>query len=344
VASHLGGIRDGMVISWPARIKQVGQIRTQFAHVIDIAPTIYEAAHVSAPRSVDGVVQQPIDGTSMVYTFDAADAPGRHREQYFELLGNRSYYKDGWMASTVPGNMPWDNSGKVDPNSFKWVLYDLNTDWSQSRDVSAENPGKLAELEADFDKAAKRFHVYPLDANALARMRPGSRPSPLDGRTRFVYYPGETRYTAAAFPSVGRGWSITAQVGVDGGPAQGPIVVQGDHFGGQGLVLDQGRPTYIYNPGDMEHVFKVQAPDALGPGRHEIVVAFSRAPSGSGDVVELMVDGKSVAKAQLPAPVRGRGAAYVGRPGIAPLIDGASATAIPTSCGCQIASVTLERR
>jgi arylsulfatase len=343
VASHLGGLRDGMVMSWPARIKQVGQIRTQFSHLIDIAPTIYEAAGITPPRSVDGVVQQPLDGTSMVYTFDHPEAPGRHREQYFELLGNRSYYKDGWMASTLPGNPPWDNSGKVDPNSFKWALYDLNTDWSQSKDVSAQYPKKLAELQADFDRAAKKFHVYPLDANALARMRPGSRPSPLDGRTSFAYYPGETRYTGQAFPSVGRGWRITAQVGVDGGPAQGPILVQGDHFGGQGLVLDQGRPTYIYNPGDMEHVYKLQAPEPLAAGPHEIAVAINPG-TGPGDVVDLIVDGKSVAQMRTPGPVRGRGSAYVGRSGIAPLADGAYAPVIPAACGCTIASVKVEKR
>jgi arylsulfatase A-like enzyme len=342
VASHLGGLRDGMVISWPARIKQVGQIRTQFGHVIDIAPTVYEAAHVTPPRTVDGVVQQPIDGTSLVYTFDNANAPARHREQYFELLGNRSYYKDGWMASTLPGNPPWDNSGKVDPNTFKWALYDLNTDWSQSRDVSAQHPNKLAELQADFDQAAKKFHVYPLDANALARMRPGSRPSPLDGRRSFAYYPGDTRYTGAAMPGLGRGWTITAALGVDGGPEQGPILVQGDHFGGLGLLLDQGRPTFIVNPGDMEHVTKLQAPDSLPAGPHEIAVAISAA-EGRGDVIELLVDGKSVARTQTASPVRGRGAAYVGRAGIAPLMDGPTATPIPASCGCVINSVKIEQ-
>jgi arylsulfatase len=173
-------------------------------------------------------------------------------------------------------------------------------------------------------------------------MRPGVRPSPLEGRTKFAYYPGDTRYAGGTFPSTGRGWTITAQVGVDGGAAQGPILVQGDHFGGQGLVLDQGRPTYIYNPGDMDHVYRVQAPEALGPGQHEIVVAFGPG-TGPGDVVDLMVDGKSVAQMRTPGPVRGRGAAYVGRSGIAPLVDGVYAPVIPASCGCTIAKVTIEK-
>ncbi len=342
MASHLGGLRDCMVVSWPARIKQVGQVRSQFSHVIDVAPTIYEAAHVTPPRTVDGVAQQPIDGTSLVYSFDHPEAPARHREQYFELVGNRSYYKDGWMASTLPGNMPWDNSGKVDPKDFKWALYDLNTDWSQSRDVSAENPKKLAELKADFDKAATRYHVYPLNAAVGARMGPGNRPNPLDGRTSFTYYPGDTRYTAAAFPAARAGWTITAEVGTDGGPAQGPILTQGDHFGGQGLLLDQGRPTYIYNPGDMEHLVKLQAPQPLGAGRHQIAVVFG-AGEGRGSAVDLRVDGQSVASLRTPFAVGGRGAAYIGRPGIAPLVDGSNAPAMPSSCGCAIGYVKIEK-
>jgi arylsulfatase len=341
VASHLGGLRDGMVVSWPRRIKRVGEIRTQFSHVIDVAPTIYEAARITPPKAVDGTTQQPIDGVSMVYTFDHPEAPNRHREQYFELVGNRSYFKDGWMASTIPGNPPWDNSGKVDPTAFKWALYDLNTDWSQSRDVSAAHPAKLAELKADFDRAAIRNHVYPLDAHVAARMSPQYRPSPLDGRTSFAYYPGDTRYTAVAFPSVGRGWTITASVNVGEG-AQGPILVQGDHFGGQGLVLDHGRPTYVFNPGDLEHVYMAQAADALTPGPHEIAVSIAPG-EGRGDVVQLTVDGKAAAETRTPSPVRGRGAAYVGRAGIAPLTDGPNAVQIPEACGCEIKVLKIER-
>jgi arylsulfatase len=343
MASHLGGLRDGMVMSWPRRITRVGEIRTQFSHVIDIAPTIYEAAGVSLPKTVDGVAQMPLDGVSMVYSFDHPEAPGRHREQYFELLGNRSYYKDGWMASTLPGNMPWDNSGKVDPKTFKWALYDLNTDWSQSRDVSAENPRKLAELRADFDKAAAKFHVYPLDANVLARMAPGVRPSPLFGRTSFTYYPGDTRYTAQAFPAVGAGWTITADIGTDGGPAQGPLLVQGDHFGGQALILDQGHPTYIYNPGDLQHLVRLEAPSALSAGRHRISLVLTSERGQRGATVDMKVDGQTVASLKSEFALGGRGAAYVGRPGIAPIADGPLAPEIPMKCGCDIGFVKVER-
>jgi len=341
VASHLGGLRDGMVISWPDRIRQVGQIRSQFSHVIDIAPTIYEAAHITAPKVVDGVTQQPIDGTSMVYTFDHVDALPRHREQYFEMLGNRSYYKDGWMASTIPGRMPW-GAGNADPNKFTWALYDLNKDWSQSKDVSPEYPKKLAELKADFDKAARKFHVYPLNADLGPRMAAQYRPSLIAGRTSFTYYPGDTRYNNYSFPGVGVGWTITASVGVDSSKASGPVLVQGDHFGGQALVLDAGDPTYIYNPGDMEHIVRLRAPAALKPGEHSIAVAF-RPASGSGATIDLMVDGQSAAETKVSFPVLGRGAAYVGRAGIAPLTDDSATQPMLSACACKINFVRIEK-
>ncbi|MFZ1992011.1 MAG: arylsulfatase [Alphaproteobacteria bacterium] len=341
VASHLGGLRDGMVISWPDRIKQIGQVRTQFSHVIDIAPTIYEAAHITASKVVDGVDQLPLDGISMVYTFDHADAPPRHREQYFEMLGNRSYYKDGWMASTIPGRMPW-GAGNADPNKFTWALYDLNTDWSQSKDVSGEYPKKLAELKADFDKAARKFHVYPLNADLGPRMAAQYRPSLIAGRTSFTYYPGDTRYNNYSFPSASVGWTITASVGVDTAKISGPVLVQGDHFGGQALVLDAGHPTYIYNPGDMERVVRLRAPAALKPGEHSIAVAFKPA-GGPGTAIDLIVDDQSAAETKVSFPVLGRGAAYIGRAGIAPLTDDAANSPIPAACDCKINFVRIEK-
>jgi arylsulfatase len=343
VASHLGGLRDGMVISWPDRIKQKGQLRTQFGHVTDIAPTIYEAAHITAPKTVDGVTQMPIDGTSLVYTFDNPQAPSRHREQYFEMLGNRSYYKDGWMASTLPGRLPWGNGGTAKPEDFKWALYDLNTDWAQATDVSAKYPKKLEELKADFDRAAKANHVYPLNADLNSRLSPTLRPSLVEGRTSFTFYPGDTRYTPTSFPAIGRGMTVTATVGVGGGPAQGPVLVQGDHFGGQGLLLDQGRVTWLYNVGDLHTVYTLQAPEPLKAGEHVIAVRFTGAPSGPGTTVDLTVDGQSVARGQFAQPVQTRGEAYIGHPGIAPLADGPDIPAIPAACGCEIRSVKIDR-
>jgi len=346
VASHLGGIRDGMVISWPDRIKDAGGIRSQFTHVIDVAPTIYEAAHVTPPKEVDGVKQQPIDGTSMVYSFDDKNAPSRHREQYFEMLGNRAYYKDGWIASTIPGRMPWGAGGNADPNKFKWALYDLNTDYSQSKDVSAQYPQKLAELQADFDKAAKKYHVYPLNADLGPSMAPQYRPSVLDNRSSYTYYAGDTRYSGYAFPSPGPGWTIEASLSISSSSASGPILVEGDHFGGQALVLDKGHPTFIFNPGDMNSVLKVQAPKALSAGQHEVAIVLGSAPPAKqgglpGSIVDLEVDGTSVAKTQVSFGVRGRGDAYIGERGIAPIMDGVPR--LPEKCDCKIDRVTLKR-
>jgi arylsulfatase len=338
VASHLGGLRDGMVISWPAGIKSVGEIRPQFGHVVDIAPTVYDAAHISPPKSVDGVVQQPLDGVSLVYTFDDKSAPPRHHEQYFEMLGNRSYYKDGWMASTIPGRMPW-GAGDAAPEAFKWALYDLNTDWSQSKDVSAEHPEKLAELQADFDKAARKYHVYPLNADLGPRMAARYRPSLVFGRTAFNYYPGDTRYNNSSFPTNGVGWTITASLSVDGARASGPVLVQGDHFGGQALVLDKGHPTYIYNPGDLSHLVTVRAPEALQGGEHSVSIAFAAA-DGRGTRIDLSVDGKVATQMMVDIPIVGRGDAYVGRAGIAPLVENGAMT---ETCDCRIDFVRVEK-
>ncbi|MET3471769.1 arylsulfatase [Novosphingobium sp. 1529] len=342
VASHLGGLRDGMVVSWPARIKQIGQIRTQFTHVVDIAPTIYEAAGIKAPASVDGVKQQPIDGTSMVYTFDHADAASRHREQYFEMLGNRAYYKDGWMASTLPGNMPWSAAGTVDPKTFKWALYDLHRDWSQSRDVSAQFPGKLAELKAAFDRAARQNHVLPLDAKLLERMSPTLRPSLVANRTTFRYEPGDTRYPASSFPAIGPGWTIAATVATAGGRDSGPILVQGDHFGGQALLLDEGRPAYLYSVGDERNFVVLRSAQALKAGTHQIELHF--AAEAGATVLQLRVDGSQVDQARTSLKVRGHGDAYVGRNGIAPFSYNPALPTIPDTCDCEIQglSVTLQ--
>jgi len=341
VASHLGGLRDGMVISWPERIRQVGGVRTQFSHVIDIAPTIYEAAGIRPPEVIDGVRQQPLDGVSMVYTFDHPEAPSRHREQYFEMLGNRAYYKDGWMASTIPGRMPWTATGTADPNDFQWALYDLNSDWSQSRDVAALYPARLAELKADFERAARRNHVYPLNADVASRMAPDLRPSQLGRRTRFTYAPGDTRYPASSFPALGPGWTVIADLAVAGGRASGPILVQGDHFGGHALFLDSGRPTYLFNAGDDRHLLMVTAPEPLAAGSHSVAVTFRS--EGRTSIADLSVDGRIVASGRTELRLGGRGDAYVGHAGIAPLTYDPAFAPMSDVCDCDIRAVTLTK-
>jgi arylsulfatase A-like enzyme len=323
VASHLGGLRDGLVISWPKRIPQTGQVRSQFHHVIDIAPTIYEAAGITAPQLVDGHAQQPIDGVSMVYTFDHATAPSTHREQYFELHGNRAYYKDGWFASTKPEVLPWDHTvSKTDPTKFAWELYDLKSDYSQSRNLAPRQPAKLAELQADFDSAARKYHVYPLASDIMTRLAPGTRPDILEGRSRFTYYPGDTRYPASTFPYLRPRWSMTAHIEVAQPQAHGPLVRQGDQFAGMGLLLEHGRPTFLYNPtGRAEERVLLQAPAPLAAGAHDVQVRIepkSDAPRAA--TLVLSIDGRPAASADLPILYRVRGDTYIARKGIGVLM------------------------
>ncbi len=345
VASHLGGLKDGLVISWPKRIKEAGQLRPQFHHVIDIAPTIYEAAGITPPRSIAGYEQQPIDGTSMVYTFDHGDAPSTHREQYFEMLGNRSYYKDGWMASTTPGVLPWDRTNTaVDPQSFGWELYDLSHDFSQSRNVASRYPAKLAELQADFDAAARKYHVYPLASNIMGRVGPGNRPSLLEGRTRFSYAAGPTRYSPNSFPPMGNNWSMTAHLQVAGSNARGPVVVQGDVFGGIGLLLEEGRPTFLYNPsGRLSERVLLESASPLAAGAHDVQVRIEAAPAAGPRAARLTmaVDGTPVASAEVATLYRARGDAYIGRKGGGVLLPGQPIGALT---GAAVQSVDIDTK
>ncbi|HUK02434.1 MAG TPA: arylsulfatase [Steroidobacteraceae bacterium] len=345
VASHLGGLRDGMVISWPNRIKQVGQIRSQFHHVIDVAPTIYEAAGISAPQSVDGFVQQPIDGTSMLYTFDHAGAASTRHEQYFEMLGNRAYYKDGWIASTTPGVLPFDRSNTaVDPLTYGWELYDLRHDYSQSHDLAKQFPAKLAELKADFDTAARQYHIYPVVSNIMGRLGPGTRPSPIEGLTRFTYEAGDTRYAPNSFPTLGNSWLMTAHIELMSAAAQGPIVVQGDVSGGMGLTLEQGRATFLYNPsGRADERVQLQAAAPLTPGAHD--VRFATEPrAGAGPRAArllLSVDGGTPVSVDVPILYAVHGDAYIGREGLGPLLPGET---IGPLTGAVVRSVDIDTK
>ncbi|MXO66430.1 arylsulfatase [Altericroceibacterium endophyticum] len=325
VASHLGGLRDGLVISWPDRIHASGQTRRQFHHVIDIAPTIYEAAGIHPPEKVDGVAQQPIDGVSMVYSFSHPDAPSTRHQQYFEMLGNRSFYKEGWLAATTPPRAPFDRSTKpLDPAKFKWELYNLTVDYSQAHDISAQYPGKLAELKADFDEAAKRNHVYPIEADLIGRVGPGKRPSLIEGRDHLTFYPGDTRYAAGNFPSLKIGWKVDAHVTVTGDGAEGPVVINGDEAGGAGLLLDDGRPLYLYNPSAraQERVELVGEP--LPVGDHTITIAATADPEHGprAALLSMLVDGKTVTSAEVPILYPARGSGVVGRYNVRTLLKG----------------------
>jgi arylsulfatase len=248
VASHFGGTRNGLVISWPAHIKDRGGLRSQFAHVIDIVPTIYEAAGITPPTIMDGTEQMPLDGTSLVYTFGDAKAATRHTTQYFELVGNRGIYKDGWIANTTPLRLPWVTIGEEpNPDDFKWELYNISEDFSQANNLAAKNPEKLKELQDAFDVEAKKYNVYPLDSSFASRADPAIRPSLTRGRAEFAYYPGMIRIPEGSAPDFkNKSWTAAAEVTVPKGGASGVLATIGGRFGGWALMLKDSKPVFVY--------------------------------------------------------------------------------------------------
>ena len=311
VASHFGGTRNGMVISWPARIKDRGGLRSQFCHVIDIVPTIYEAARITPPTVMDGAKQKPLEGVSLVYTFDNVRAPTRHRTQYFELVGNRGIYKDGWMASTTPLRLPWVTSGyEPNPDDFKWELYNINEDFSQANNLAAQNPAKLRELQNAFDAEAKKYKVYPLDSSFASRVDPAIRPSLTRGRAEFTYYPGMIRIPEGSAPDFkNRSWAIAAELTIPDKGASGVLATIGGRFGGWALLMQDSKPEFVYALSNQaEHKFRVTSKESIPAGNHVVRFAFKYDGGGigKGAAGTLFVDGKSVAEARIPQTIQVR--------------------------------------
>jgi arylsulfatase len=321
VPSFFGGTRQGMAISWPARIKDKGGIRWQFHHVIDIVPTILEATGIPAPVMVDGIAQKPIEGVSLAYTFDKAnaDAPSPHHIQYFEMMGVQGLYSDGWMLSAVPVRPPWQLVGTavMDPASaYKFELYDVRHDWTQNTDVAAANQKKVQEMKDLMFAEFARYQVLPLDASVATRMVT-PRPSMSGGRTVFTYtgvpIAGIPRGTA---PSVlNTSYSITAEIDVPQGGAEGMIVTDGGRFGGYGLYLLKGKPVFLWNLLDLKRV-RWEGPEVLTPGKHTLeydfkyeglgfaTLAFNNVSGiGRPGTGTLKVDGKVVATEKLERTV-----------------------------------------
>jgi len=244
VPSHFGGTSQGVAMSWPGHITDVGGIRNQFHHVIDIVPTILEATGIQAPASFDGIPQSPIEGTSMAYTWDKANgsAPTRHTTQYFEMLGNRAIYNDGWVAATTPATLPWEMSTKTPPDvitGYNWELYNVMDDPTQSNDLAAKMPDKLKQLQALFYSEAAKYNVLPLDNSTLSRWNT-ARPSLTVGRTEFTYSGELSGVVASAAPSIlNKSYRITADVDIPDGGAEGMIVTDGGRFGGYALFLSR---------------------------------------------------------------------------------------------------------
>jgi arylsulfatase A-like enzyme len=319
VASHFGGTRNGMCLSWPNRIKAQHQLRTQFSHVIDIAPTILEAVGVKAPAILNGVTQMPLEGSSMAYTFADANAPTRHTTQYFEITANRGLYQDGWMASTTPLRLPWQVTGvEPDPDDFPWELYNVAQDFSQSRNLAKENPKKLQDLEALFLIEAARHNVLPIDSSFADRANPALRPGFNVGRTDFTYYPGMIRIPEANAPDIkNKSFHIATDVEIPEGGADGILVTQGGRFGGWGLLVLDGKPMFAYAysnqdgdeyPNQKKSKTRIAGGEKLTPGKHTISFdfAYDGGGIGLGGRGTLAVDGKKVAEGRIDktAPFR----------------------------------------
>jgi len=301
IASHFGGTRQGMVIAWPNRIKDTGAIRHQFHHMIDIVPTILEATGIPAPVMVNGVAQKPIEGVSMTYTFDTAnaDAPSERDTQYFEMFGNRGLYHEGWYACTTPPAGPWLMGLTKMPdvvNGYKWELYNIAEDYSQANDLAAKNPDKLRELQELFLVEAAKYNVFPLDNDILQRIL-APKPSYVAGRTEFTYAGELTGIPNSNAPNIlARSYTITADIEVPAGGGDGMIVTDGGRFGGYGLYVLKGKPVFTYNLLALEKI-RWEGQEPLAPGKHTLEFDFKydgpgMAKGGSG---VLKVDGKEVA-------------------------------------------------
>ncbi len=306
VASHFGGTRNGLAIAWPKRIKARGEIRTQFHHVIDILPTVLEASGIPAPVMVNGVDQAPIEGVSMVYSFDDAEAESARKTQYFEMFANRAIYDDGWVATTTPTTPPWVSvPEKVDPiDGYKWELYNVEKDFSQANDLAESEPEKLRELQRLFYIEAVKHNVLPLDNSKVERLDVNNRPSNTRGRTEFTYYDGLTRIPEGGAPDLkNKSFGISAVVDIPEDGAEGMLMTHGGRFAGVGLYVLKGKPVFTYNLCDVER-YTVAGDQALTPGQHVITLDFNyNGGIGGGGTATLTVDGAKVGTKRIPRTI-----------------------------------------
>lgn len=302
IASSYGGTRNGMVIHWPKGITAKGQVRSQWHHVIDIAPTILEAAGLPEPKSVNGTVQTPIEGVSLAYTFADPKAPSRRTTQYFEIFGNRAIYHDGWLAGTVH-RAAWEFKPRTTLDNDTWELYDTRTDFSLANDLAAKNPGKLKELQDLFLKEAVKYSVLPLDDRTLERFNAAlvGRPDLMAGRTSLTVYEGMIGMSENVFINAkNRSHTITAEVEIPKKGANGVILAQAGRFGGWSLYMKDGKPTYTYNWLGLQQ-YTVAGTQAMPAGKATIrfEFAYDGGGMGKGGTGTLFVNGKKVAEGRI---------------------------------------------
>jgi arylsulfatase len=304
VASHWGGTRNGTVVHWPAGIRARGEVRVQFHHVIDVAPTVLEAAALPQPRSVNGVEQHPLEGVSMAYSFDDAAAADRHTTQYFEMFCNRGIYHEGWTAVTRH-SIPWMATEMPAFADDVWELYGPE-DWTQASDLAAENPEKLAELQALFLEEARKYNVLPLDDRRFERFNPdlAGRPQLVRGTSQLLFGRMGRLSESSILSLKNRSHAITAQIDVPEGGANGVILSQGGAFGGFALYASEGKPAYCYNLFGLRQ-FKVYGEEPIPSGAHQVRMEFTYDGGGlgKGGGVTLFVDGEEVGEGRVEGTV-----------------------------------------
>ena len=307
VASHWGGTRNGMVAHWPNGFESKGEIRQQFHHVIDIAPTILEVAGLPEPYMVNGVAQKPIEGVSMAYTFDAPDADDHHTTQYFEMFGNRGIYHDGWTAVTKH-RTPWEVIGQVQPfNEDDWELYDTMSDWSQANNLAEKHPQKLRELYELFMVEAAKYNVFPMDDRTAERFNAeiAGRPDLMSGRTSLTLRPGMTHLMENTVLNIkNKTYAVTASLDIPEEGGEGVVIAQGGRFAGWSLYVKNGKPTYCYNWLNSER-FYVKAEEPLSPGPVTLKFSFDYdgGKPGAGGTGTLSVNGKEIASSRIERTV-----------------------------------------
>jgi hypothetical protein len=305
VASHWGGTRNAAIVHWPNGIEEKGGLRTQFTHVIDVAPTILKAAGLPEPTIVNGVQQSPMEGTSMRYTFDEPEAPERHDLQYFEMFGNRGVYYKGWSAVTKH-RTPWVMTGGALPafDDDLWELYDGASDYSQAHNLVAENPEMLAKLQRLWLIEATKYNVLPIDDRGAERLSPelAGRPTLIHGNSQ-MFFPGMGRLSENSVVSIkNKSFSVTAEVDVPSSGAEGVIIAQGGRFGGWSVYAKGGKAKFVYNVLGIQE-FATEADQSIPPGTHQVRIEFAYDGGGlaKGGGVTLYYDGKSVGTGRVEA-------------------------------------------